>query len=609
MRTKYADEFLARCIPTSASPNGGTRCHSNNVPTTYITPWMHSNAEVKYFECEMCHNLQAMRYRHPPTRCEKNCGQQYRDQMDAILGGRDWDSLSRKELHACKQLLDKVGNHMQYIGSIDQYTTKIEELRILAMVFRLDGDDWSLPDARLQATAFGKNCFEVSLLPSSGPCFLQTTWDAYDFVSYQSPRKTFGIAYTKEAVWAWRQMPGVTSDSVYGPDDDSDDNDDDDGVCDCQPTDPSYFVPATGVNPTINSLSGPLLAIQHGGARCDVWTISCRNPEILHIKEILKKVAMKTNDCPIPRYQMIIDPNQFVRTRKSDQKKVWVPCEFDISRNGIARLVGGERAHWMSSGLIDQIATPVLTAAIPLLAKLTKPHLLLEDQTLQVVVKAQSITVPKKQEEDDSPEYVGLWHVDGELEAVAAVVLYYYEVDDALLGGDMEFIDRRPMDILGSGDTILNHKIISGDLKAALRPADKSSPTIPNCSVPISTGTLMVFSNYQFAHRVLRMVNTSQTHAASRKFVALFILDPAADRLVPAKSHLAHPYMFTRALTGSCPLLDGATGCLPVDAASLVLEYLGIVPSEKQRRLTRNAMLKSQVSRFLVSLFKKIFIT
>lgn len=39
-------------------------------------------------------------------------------------------------------------------------------------------------------------------------------------------------------------------------------------------------------------------------------------------------------------------------------------------------------------------------------------------------------------------------------------------------------------------------------------------------------GTLLVFSNCQMAHRVLRMWNDSGREA-SRDFVALFILDPA----------------------------------------------------------------------------------
>merc|ERR1712008_118186 len=89
-------------------------------------------------------------------------------------------------------------------------------------------------------------------------------------------------------------------------------------------------------------------------------------------------------------------------------------------------------------------------------------------------------------------------------------------------------------------------------------------------------------------------LNTSQQHPASRKFVALFVLDPAADRLVPARCHLARPYLFKRVLSGQCGLLPNS-GTPPNVFAQLVMEYLGIIPSIEQRRCIRNDMLRSQL--------------
>lgn len=99
------------------------------------------------------------------------------------------------------------------------------------------------------------------------------------------------------------------------------------------------------------------------------------------------------------------------------------------------------------------------------------------------------------------------------------------------------------------------------------------------------------------AHRVLQMVNTSQLHPASRKFVALFVMDPAAKCLVPARCHLAHAYLYKRALTGESRAFpsDAPQDHFPEAAAQLVMEYLGIVPSVQERRLTRNEMLRSQL--------------
>lgn len=131
-----------------------------------------------------------------------------------------------------------------------------------------------------------------------------------------------------------------------------------------------------------------------------------------------------------------------------------------------------------------------------------------------------------------------------------------------------------------------------GALKAALRSDQKQqknqSALIPNCSVPVKTGTMLVFSNYQMAHRVLRMVNTSSHHASSRKFVALFIMDPAAERLVPASAHLAESYLFRRSLTGP----SDSQASLPDVAANIIMEFLGIIPSLEERRHTRNLLLK-----------------
>ena len=99
----------------------------------------------------------------------------------------------------------------------------------------------------------------------------------------------------------------------------------------------------------------------------------------------------------------------------------------------------------------------------------------------------------------EKTEYVSEWRVDGERELVAAVVLYFHHVDKILRGGNMELLDRTPMGVLNSEEDDSTYKI---DNKRAI--------------VPVKTGTLLVFSNYQMAHRVLRMVNQSTEQSASR---------------------------------------------------------------------------------------------
>jgi len=93
------------------------------------------------------------------------------------------------------------------------------------------------------------------------------------------------------------------------------------------------------------------------------------------------------------------------------------------------------------------------------------------------------------------------------------------------------------------------------------------------------------------------MINTSEDHAASRKFVALFVLDPAADRLVPARSYLAQSYLYKRALTGKCNNLPQGSEQenLTDYVAQLIMEYVGVIPSLRERRRVRNEMLRSQL--------------
>eukprot|EP00913_Durusdinium_trenchii_P033656 g31506.t1 len=115
---------------------------------------------------------------------------------------------------------------------------------------------------------------------------------------------------------------------------------------------------------------------------CDVWSCQLALP----VKGKLDAHASKTNDRPIPRYQMIVDPNLFVH------QQLWVPSEFDITKEGSCRLVGGERSH-LEPQLAKEVAQPVLEAALPLLAKLRRPQLLLEDRRLQVVFKERVVSV------------------------------------------------------------------------------------------------------------------------------------------------------------------------------------------------------------------------
>src|SRR5690554_3320726 len=127
----------------------------------------------------------------------------------------------------------------------------------------------------------------------------------------------------------------------------------------------------------------------------------------------------------------------------------------------------------------------VFNAAIPLLAQLRRPALLLPGP-LQAVVKAQRIFLEPGQ------EYEGVWHYDGKEEHIVAVAIYYYRCSPDLEGGGLEFMDRAP-----------NHEVfwIGGDCSPTILTKDYVHAYYdnqPHCKVPVGEGTLVVFSNYQF---------------------------------------------------------------------------------------------------------------
>eukprot|EP00656_Telonema_subtile_P057721 TRINITY_DN9563_c0_g1_i7.p1 TRINITY_DN9563_c0_g1~~TRINITY_DN9563_c0_g1_i7.p1 ORF type:complete len:403 (-),score=62.10 TRINITY_DN9563_c0_g1_i7:62-1270(-) len=188
----------------------------------------------------------------------------------------------------------------------------------------------------------------------------------------------------------------------------------------------------------------PLCATQCD-PRCDVWAGTVRIGGVCNALGVLQG---PTYDRPALGSQKVIDPNQFVR---GDNR--WVPCEYRVGANGTPTLLGGERAHAQPE-LVDAVATPVLAAGLPLLAQLRRPGLLLQERTLQVVVKAQRTVVPPAHHENGESEDTGLWHADGQTEHVVAVILYCYHKDAALKGGEMEFADRSAMNVLGTSETV-----------------------------------------------------------------------------------------------------------------------------------------------------------
>ena len=110
---------------------------------------------------------------------------------------------------------------------------------------------------------------------------------------------------------------------------------------------------------------------------------------------------------------------------------------------------------------------------------------------------------------------------------IVAVAIYYYRFSEGILGGDIEFVEK-VQDSYIIPDSDRNQKFVPD--KSRL---DKFMKELPRVKVPIGEGTLVVFSNYQLIHRVLKMVYSSNMKGdqnapygfASRDFLVFFIVN------------------------------------------------------------------------------------
>ena len=284
----------------------------------------------------------------------------------------------------------------------------------------------------------------------------------------------------------------------------------------------------------------------------------------------------------VPQYRNILDPNRFVHP----ETKCWLPSLVtveqrpkpdvltalqaavrescgellpdEVLRNVVAQ-IEGDAWEWVARlaspvqtlGLaahLDLYASleGVLTAALPMLAALRRPALLLPGR-LQVVAKVQGIYL-----RDVRDSYEGCWHTDGSREDIVAVVLYYFR-SSSIQGGALEFIDK----IVGDEDLLLSTWSTDGSM------AQSAAHEQPHGHVPVGEGSLVVFSNQQVVHRVLRMVHAEGEGGATgddqglagRDFVAFFVVDQRSP--LPMASELS-----------AAPLVDQKT------RASLLAEQL-----------------------------------
>jgi hypothetical protein len=215
----------------------------------------------------------------------------------------------------------------------------------------------------------------------------------------------------------------------------------------------------------------------------------------------------------------------------------------EVVRVGRAKICS--RIHWLPPKKYAPLyvaCEKVLTAALPALARLRRPALLLPGP-LQVVIKSQRMVLGEMArassktdghgEKDDDDHYAGCWHKDGKHEAVVAVVLYYFDKQN-LVGGALEFVEQvlPGTEPAASKMTTFSNVHWNRESNFSRQEAQRVIDGMARARVPIDKGTLVVFSNYQCLHRVLRMERVRGKKrggggggVGSRDFLAFFVID------------------------------------------------------------------------------------
>ncbi|GAB5355428.1 hypothetical protein AAMO2058_000204600 [Amorphochlora amoebiformis] len=245
----------------------------------------------------------------------------------------------------------------------------------------------------------------------------------------------------------------------------------------------------------------------------------------LEIQKRLRALSESTSDYFGLQYQNLIDPNLQTYPAPAETyphaglpenyEFPWMCTECKVDQKLKATIEGPiHRFTRQAEKPFFRALDTLLSAAMPPLHAMYNPKLLLPGK-LQVVVKAQRIIV------NPGEDYEGVWHKEQRYESVVAVVLYYYDYGrpvgphdkkdvGKLQGGDLEFLSR-------SANTL--EDIWDGKFEETRKRLLEK-----RVRVPLDEGKMVVFSNYQNVHRVLRCRNSGKV-PLSRDFVIFYIID------------------------------------------------------------------------------------
>ncbi|KAH7068434.1 hypothetical protein BKA63DRAFT_536755 [Paraphoma chrysanthemicola] len=190
---------------------------------------------------------------------------------------------------------------------------------------------------------------------------------------------------------------------------------------------------------------------------------------------------------------------------------------------------------------------------------------------LQIIVKMASIELtPAK------PEFpAGGWHVEGQMnEHICATALYYLDSEN-ITDSSLSFRMQTPRDLHSGG---VYYEIQQGNYRwmeavFGTNFGNRNSPCLQNYgSVNTPEGRLLAFSN-AFQHRVSGFRLSDPTKPGHRRFIALWLVDPAKRIISTANVPPQRMSWYADAILGTDPELRKAVSAkLPAELVELIQE-------------------------------------
>jgi len=194
----------------------------------------------------------------------------------------------------------------------------------------------------------------------------------------------------------------------------------------------------------------------------------------------------------------------------------WIPSVFQVNESGTECQLLSEIPNldpYSNRNTLYPLITELFLHQIPQFENVL--NLKLRNVPLKVVVKAQDYQLTDCSIND---AFLGNMHKEGLYEDIAAVGLYYYQIDEGIKGGELELSSVVEVGQQGSYGPYGPVHEFPGPQMYGHRQSQQFTE-LTHSEVKLFEGTSLVFSNDYCYHRVRKLYGNG-----SRKIIAFFLL-------------------------------------------------------------------------------------